>query len=81
MRLLLALLFVISCLSEQASRNRGVWFWQETGHPYGASNIVGNNVLENQTVTFLQSKSVKRIYGSYGAQPVSDGPVIAAWNA
>ena len=40
------------------SKSRSVWFWQEIGNPYGASNIVGNNVLENQTVAFLQSRAM-----------------------
>lgn len=78
---LVPLVLLISSLSAPASKSRSVWFWQETGSPFGASNIVGNAVLENQTVSFLQNKSVKRVYGSYGQQPVSDGPVIAAWNA
>jgi hypothetical protein len=45
------------------------------------ANIVGNAVLENQTVTFLTSKSVKRVYGSYGTQPVTSPSVSATWNA
>lgn len=81
MRLLPALLLVVSCLSAQACKSRSVWFWQDTNSPFGSANIVGTNALENQTVAFLQGKSVKRVYGSYGQKPVTDPPVIAAWNA
>lgn len=62
-------------------KHRGVWFWQDAGNPYGASNIVGNATLENQTVAFLTSKSVKRVYGSYGTQPVTSPSTNATWNA
>jgi len=61
-------------------KHRGVWFWQDVGSPYGAATIVGNAVLENQTVAFLASKSVKRVYGSYGTQPVTSPGISAAWN-
>jgi len=81
MRLLPALLLVVSCLSAQACKSRSVWFWQDTNSPYGSANIVGTNALENQTVAFLQSRFVKRVYGSYGQKPVTAPTVIAAWNA
>jgi hypothetical protein len=75
------LLLLALSLSAVDCKHRGVWFWQDTGNPYGAANIVGNVVLENQTVAFLTSKSVKRVYGSYGTQPVTSPSVSAAWNA
>jgi hypothetical protein len=74
------LLLPLSLLAAEC-KHRGVWFWQDAGNPYGASNIVGNATLENQTVTFLTSKSVKRVYGSYGTQPVTSPSTNATWNA
>gem|GEM_PF-1202678 len=79
--LLTATLFLAVSLPAAECKHRGVWFWQDAGNPYGAANIVGNAGLENQTVTFLTSKSVKRVYGSYGTQPVTSPSVSAAWNA
>jgi hypothetical protein len=78
--LTVALLLLALSLPAAECKHRGVWFWQDIGNPYGAANIVGNAVLENQTVTFLTSKSVKRVYGSYGTQPVTSPSVSAAWN-
>lgn len=75
-----ALLALALSLPAAECKHRGVWFWQDAGNPYGAATIVGNAVLENQTVTFLTSKSVKRVYGSYGTQPVTSPSVSAAWN-
>jgi len=74
-------LVLFSSLAAQACKYRAVWFWQEDGHPYGASNIVGNAVLENQTVSFLTSRWVRRVYGSYGQQPVTSPTISANWNA
>ncbi|MBP9901833.1 MAG: hypothetical protein KBH45_10250, partial [Verrucomicrobia bacterium] len=79
--LLIAALFLAVSLPAAECKHRGVWFWQDAGNPYGASNIVGNATLENQTVAFLTSKSVKRVYGSYGTQPVTSPSVSATWNA
>lgn len=79
--LTLALLAFALSVPAVDCKHRGVWFWQDTGNPYGAAAIVGNATLENQTVTFLTSKSVKRVYGSYGTQPVTSPSVSAAWNA
>ena len=76
-----ALLLALSSLPAAECKHRGVWFWQDAGNPYGAATIVGNAGLENQTVTFLSSKWVKRVYGSYGTQPVTSPTVSAAWNA
>ena len=79
--LLTATLFVALSLPAAECKHRGVWFWQDADSFYGASNIVGNAGLENQTVAFLNSKSVKRVYGSYGTQPVTSPSVSATWNA
>lgn len=79
--LLTAMLLLAWSLPAAECKHRGVWFWQDVGNPYGAANIVGNATLENQTVTFLTSKSVKRVYGSYGTQPVTSPSVSATWNA
>ena len=76
-----ALLLALSSLPAAECKHRGVWFWQDAGNPYGAAAIVGNAGLENQTVTFLSSKWVKRVYGSYGTQPITSPAVSAAWNA
>lgn len=78
--LTLALLAFVLSLPAVDCKHRSVWFWQDAGNPYGAAAIVGNPVLENQTVAFLASKSVKRVYGSYGTQPVTSPSVSAAWN-
>lgn len=78
---LLLMLMQAVCLPAAATRNRGLWFWRETGSPYGSDNIVGVPLLENQTVTFLGSKGIRRLYGSYGDRPVTAPAVIAAWNA
>lgn len=75
------LLALASYLPAAECKHHGVWFWQDAGNPYGAATIVGNAALENQTVTFLTSKSVKRVYGSYGTQPVTSPSVSATWNA
>jgi len=78
--LILPLLLATS-LPAAVCKHRGVWFWQDVGNPYGASNIVGNATLENQTVAFFTGKSVKRVYGSYGTQPVTSPSASATWNA
>ncbi len=65
----------------QACKHRAVWFWRDTGNPFGSQSIVGNPAQENQTVGFFASKGVKRVYGSYGGRPVTEPAVIAAWNA
>ena len=77
--ILLLLLHAIG-LPAQATKHRGVWFWREAGSPWGSDNIVGVPALENQTISFLSSKSVRRVYGSYGDRPVTQASVIAAWN-
>lgn len=74
-------MLLLSSLTAPACKSRSVWFWQETGSPYGAAAIVGNNVLENQAISFLNARSVKRVYGSYGTQPVTHPGVSAGWNA
>ena len=66
-----------------ANKHRAVWFWGSSSSPWGAANIVGNNTLENQTIAFFNSKSIRRVYGSYGSRPESgnEPATIAAWNA
>jgi len=78
--LLTMVVLVLACQPVHASKHRGVWFWRDTGSPYGAITILGNNTLENQTIAFFSSQSIKRVYGSYGSGPVTDAPMIAAWN-
>lgn len=75
---MIALLLV--SMPVQASKHRAVWFWKNASSPYGAANIVGNNTIENQTIAFFNSKHIKRVYGSYGKGPVTNAPMIAAWN-
>ena len=75
--ILLLLLHAIG-LPAQATKHRGVWFWREAGSPWGSDNIVGVPALENQTISFLSSKSVRRVYGSYGDRPVTRASVIVA---
>lgn len=66
--------------SAEASKKRGIWFWGDSSSPYGSVNIVGNNVLENQTIAFFKSKKIKLVYGSYGNRLVTESNVIAQWN-
>ena len=79
--LLLGLLATTGSL--HANKHRAVWFWSSSGSPYGSANIVGNNTLENQTIAFFNSKSIRRVYGSYGSRPElgNEPTTIAAWNA
>jgi hypothetical protein len=74
-------LLLLSVASAQASDNRGVWFWGDSGSPYGSIAIVGDPVEETKTIAFLTSNWVKRVYGSYQNRPVSHPGTIAAWNA
>ncbi|MFT4638489.1 MAG: hypothetical protein ACI8T1_001810 [Verrucomicrobiales bacterium] len=64
-----------------ASLHRGLWFWQNTGSPYGSTSIVGNDLEETATIDFIRNHGVRRVYGSYGTRPVSDAGAVAAWNA
>ena len=81
-RFALLLLFLHAvCLPALANKHRGVWFWRDAGSPYGSDAIVGVSAVENQTITFLSGKWVRRVYGSYGDRPVAEASVIAAWNA
>lgn len=81
MKTLLAFVaLLLASVSVQASKHRAVWFWKSADSPYGATNIVGNNTLENQTIAFFNSKSIKRVYGSYGSQPETDPGAAATWN-
>ena len=79
--LLSSLSFVLlAALSSHASLNRGVWFWGDAGSPWGSIAIVGDSAKEDSTVTFLNNKGVKRVYGSYQNRPVSVPGTIANWN-
>lgn len=64
----------------QASKDRSVWFWQDSGSSWGSSVIFGNNTLENKTIAFFKAHSIKRVYGSYGNRPASEPTTIAQWN-
>lgn len=77
----LALLLLFLCVPAQATKHRGLWFWQDSGNPWGSEAIVGSLGLENSTIAFFTSHWIKRLYGSYGNRPVSEPAVIAAWNA
>lgn len=82
MKALMALMtLLLVCLPVHASKHRGLWFWRSPTSPYGAANIVGTNTLENQTIAFFNNKHIKRVYGSYGSQPVTDPGKVATWNA
>ncbi|MGJ8695719.1 MAG: hypothetical protein ACSHYF_05330 [Verrucomicrobiaceae bacterium] len=85
------LLILTSCLlilSHCAlAQSRGLWFWgtttlpDATDSPYGSAYVVGDPVLEDESVNFFNDHSVTRIYGSYQNRPVSEPGVIADWNA
>jgi hypothetical protein len=81
MKFALPILALLSLsLPLQAVKNRGVWFWRDTGNPYGAAAIVGNATTENTTITFLTANGIKHVYGSYEDRPVSEPAVISTWN-
>ena len=77
-------LSTLLCLSANAATaedlHRGVWFWNSSSSPHGAANIVGDVSKEIQTVNFMTSHSIKRIYGSYKNRTITEPAVIAAWN-
>ncbi len=70
-----------------AEVHHGVWFWGSTtlpdgsSSPYGSTDVVGDAVKENDLIAFFDLYKVKRVYGSYQNRPVTEAPVIAAWNA
>ena len=78
---ILLLLLLALCQPALATKHRGVWFWRDAGSPYGADNIVGVAGLENATVAFFGSHSIRRVYGSYGDRPITAPAVIATWNS
>jgi hypothetical protein len=81
MKFALPILALLSLsLPLQAVKNRGVWFWRDTGNPCGAATIVGNATTENATITFLTANGIKHVYGSYEDRPVSEPAVISTWN-
>lgn len=81
MKRIIFYVFIFAMVSgAYANLHRGVWFWYSSTSPYGSSNIVGNAVLEAQTVSFLNARGVKRIYGSYKNRSVDEPGTIAAWN-
>lgn len=85
-RALVPAVCLILGLPAMAELHRGVWFWGSTTlpggsqSPFGSGMVVGNGAAEDETVAFLTTHGVKRIYGSYQNRPVSEPPVIAAWN-
>lgn len=78
------LLSTLLCLSANAATaedlHRGVWFWNSSSSPHGAANIVGDTSKEIQTINFMTSHSIKRVYGSYKNRTITEPAVIAAWN-
>lgn len=95
-RFLIAFILPLTMLSAPGGPDRGVWFWGSTTIPdgmggttssaYGSNNVVGDPVLEADSLAFFKLHRVNRVYGSYGSRPgPSDHPnyepaVIAAWN-
>ena len=75
-----AIVFLLIQPEVHANLHRGVWFWQTPSSPWGSDVIVGNTVLETQTLNFLKARRVKRLYGSYGNKPVDFPATIANWN-
>lgn len=80
---LLISLWLLATGMVTANKHRAIWFWGSASSPYGSANIVGNNVLENQTIAFFSNKRIRRVYGSYGnrSEAGQEPEVIAAWNA
>lgn len=76
--------------STLAGPDRGVWFWGSTTIPdgmggttssiYGSNNVVGDPILEADSLAFFKLHRVNRVYGSYGTRPISEPSVISAWN-
>jgi hypothetical protein len=77
----LIIFLLTGSFSMAETKNRGVWFWRDSGSQYGSDAILGSASLENETLAFLTSRGVKRVYGSYGNRPVNEMAVMAAWNA
>ena len=67
--------------------HRGLWFWgtttlpDATDSPYGSAYVVGDPILEDESINFFNEHGIKRIYGSYQNRPVSESNTIADWNA
>lgn len=68
-------------------RNRGLWFWE--GDPYDTIPssgdyhtlaVVGDAVEEDEAISFMTARQVKRLFGQYTGTPFSDPATIAAWN-
>jgi hypothetical protein len=74
------LLLAMASFSMGATKQRGVWFWRDSSSPYGSDAILGVPALENETLAFLGSHGVKRVYGSYGNRPQNEAVLMAAWN-
>ncbi len=89
-RFLVTLILPFVTLSVLAGPDRGVWFWGSTTIPdgmggttssiYGSNNVVGDPMLEADSLAFFKLHRVNRVYGSYGTRPISEASVIAAWN-
>lgn len=45
--------------------DRGVWFWRDTGDPWGSAAVVGDGPKENAALARLACWGVRRVYASY----------------
>ena len=55
--------------------------WQQSSHPYGSANILGDPAKEAEVIAKLGAWQFDRIYVSPGTKTVTDPGVIANWNA
>lgn len=59
---------------------RGVWFWRDTGDPWGAAAVVGDPLKETQAIARLTCWGVRRLYGAYDWSTPTHEADIAAWH-
>jgi hypothetical protein len=71
-----------------ATADRGVWFWNSTELPSGATSTHGSeeivgvtDALEDQAVTFMTTCGITRLYGSYKNRPVTEPGQLRPRNA
>ncbi len=60
--------------------DRGIWFWSSSSSAYGSVNILGDEALEDETITDFLDWGVGVIYGSYSDLPADSPEEVAAWN-
>ncbi len=70
----------MAATAEPAAKPRGLWFWSKAASPHGAVNVVGDAPREAEAMATFGRWNIRRLYGSYGALPVTAPERVAAWN-